>query len=303
MARIPRFDEPGTFHHVMNRGARSEAVFPGEAAGHRFLLLLADLPPRFDVEVHGYALMPNHFHLLLRAGSQGLAGAMKHLQARYSRWLNQQAAWDGPVWRARYRSKLIADDGYLCRVLAYIHMNPVRARLVRHPNDSLWTSHRAYTGVERGPDWLERGVLLHYFGSAEAYMGHISDLHVGRLTDADVADPQTLWRPAAPPEPSAALPAPNRILGMPEAWAALHAVTGLTPAALGRSRRGPTGSPAWAVTLWWLPRATGTTGAAVARSLSVSPTTVSRAGARVRRLAEREATVRRWVDSLEQLRG
>jgi REP element-mobilizing transposase RayT len=138
----------------MNRGARKEAVFLDAASCERFVGLLAELPGRFGVTVHGYALMPNHFHVLLTAGPRGLGPSMKYLQGEYSRWLNAEKSWDGPVWRARYRSRPVDSEDYWRHLLAYVHLNPVKGRLVPKVGHSIWTSHAAYAGTRPVPDWL-----------------------------------------------------------------------------------------------------------------------------------------------------
>ncbi|MCA9711777.1 MAG: transposase, partial [Myxococcales bacterium] len=90
----------------MNRGADHAAIFDADHDCVELLGLLSHLRPGFGVEVHGYALMPNHLHLLVHCPRGGLGRAMQWLQSRYSAHLRRTRGGDGPIWRGRYRNRL-----------------------------------------------------------------------------------------------------------------------------------------------------------------------------------------------------
>lgn len=303
MGTPPRLDLPDGWHHVMNRGARHADLFLDDGCCVAFFNLLADLQPRFGVEVHGYALMPNHFHLLLRCPRAGLGTAMQYLQARYARWLNAGHDWDGPVLRGRYCNRLVLDDAYRAHLLAYLHLNPVAAGLVHTADEGRWTSHRAYVGLEKPQPWLHRGALLGLFGSAEALARYVWEVHVGRQPGPASFKAERLWGgPITGAEP---VPAPAPVvrsgwpLEEPEAWARLTAVTGQDQEALARVPRGRGDhNPARDVALWFLPAALGLSQAAVARRLGVDTATVSRAASRARRRAHDDPAVEGWMAQL-----
>jgi putative transposase len=99
--RLHRLDFPGARHHLMNRGARREPIFLDDDDRRAMLDLLADLPERFGVRVHGYALMPNHDHLMLEPVWGELSRAMRHVNAEFAQRLNRRYRWDGPVYKGR----------------------------------------------------------------------------------------------------------------------------------------------------------------------------------------------------------
>lgn len=291
MPRHPRLDTPGSFHHVMNRGARRQRIFGDDDSYLRFLELLAQLPGRFGVRVHAFALMPNHFHLLLEAGPHGLAAAMQFLQAQYSRWLNRVRSWDGPIWRARFTSRLVEDEPYLGHVLAYIHRNPVEAHICCHEDQARWTSHLHYVGESAPPEWLTTTTLLDVYGGEDAYRDYLEGLRTGRQETPDGFDPDKLWRqqsrvatpltwaPSTPPQQAP-------VWSLDAAWRALEAASGKTRLELcGRTGgAGPQGW--WWLTLWWLRRATRLPAATLAEELGVHRSALSRAEKRLRSAQE-----------------
>lgn len=159
MGRRKRIDFPGAHHHVMSRGARRQPVFLNEAHYALFLALLSELPERFSVAIHGFALMPNHFHLMIVSLFGFLSKAMAYLLSRYTMEVNKKHAWDGPLFRGRFHSLPVEREEHWMHLLPYLHYNPVRAGLVDKPNQWPWTSHRFYSGQLDPPPWLKIGTL------------------------------------------------------------------------------------------------------------------------------------------------
>jgi REP element-mobilizing transposase RayT len=302
MPRIPRLDEPGTLHHVMNRGAGKRRVFLGDECRLRFIGLLSALPRRFGVKVHAFALLPNHFHLVLAAGAGGLGDAMQYLQGQYSRWLNAQPGWDGPVWQSRYKSRLIDSEPYLAHLAAYVHLNPWKAGLAGKTDDPSWTSHAFYTGESRCPEWFSPALMLQLHGGAEAFERYVADVKLGVEPGPDGFDPDHLFRarrrspePATEDEPPPPGPWP---LSEDAAWMALSLVTGRTRAELERRRPGPSGNPAWWLVQWWLPLSTSLSGADVARLRVERSMPNRRAAAKLRARARTDRQLARWMERL-----
>ncbi len=168
MARPLRIDTPGSWHHVFLRGARRAPIFGDDEDCFCFLDLLETASRRYGIEPHAYSLMPNHYHLLLRSSRGLLSRGMAFLNGQYTKKLNaRHPDWDGPVFRGRFQSKLVEDERYLVELLAYIHLNPVAARLVKRPDDECWTSHRAYIGLDMPPSWLHTADLLRAVGGPD----------------------------------------------------------------------------------------------------------------------------------------
>lgn len=104
MPRKPRVDFPGAWHHVMHRGARRAPIFRTDRDVLRFLRVLDETVSQFLIEVHAYALMPNHYHLLVRSVHGNLSPAMRHLNANYTQKANRVHRWDGPLFRGRFHT-------------------------------------------------------------------------------------------------------------------------------------------------------------------------------------------------------
>ncbi len=163
MARPPREDYPGARHHVMNRGRNHELIFLDDGDAITFLDAVGDTVERFEIEIHAYSLMPNHYHLLVRSRRGNISDAMKHLGAVYTQEFNRRHPHDGALFRGRFKSQVIEYEAYLIYVLAYIHLNPLRAGLITRL-DGLrgWTSPRRYLGRTSEPEWL----VTKFFGDS-----------------------------------------------------------------------------------------------------------------------------------------
>jgi putative transposase len=147
MARLPRFTLPGYPHHVIQRGNNRQAIFVSPENHQTLLDLMAESAKRFEVDVHAYVLMNNHFHLLLTPHTEtGLPLMMQAVGRRYVRYFNDLQGRSGTLWEGRYRSTVIEAERFLLACMAYIDLNPVRAGLVAQARDYPWSSYGHYTG-------------------------------------------------------------------------------------------------------------------------------------------------------------
>lgn len=147
MARLPRLTLPGYPHHVIQRGNNRQAIFVSKADYQTLLDLLMENANKFDVAIHAYVLMSNHFHLLVTPQTaEGLPQMMQAVGRRYVRGFNNAQKRSGTLWEGRYRSTLIQSERYLLACMAYIDLNPVRAGLVAQARDYPWSSFGHYTG-------------------------------------------------------------------------------------------------------------------------------------------------------------
>ncbi len=153
MSRKPRRDAPDTWHHVMNRGIARRTILETDADRRFFLRCVAREVRAGRIEVHAYALMLTHFHLLIRSVTGQLSQALQSIQNRYSRWFNRTRKRDGKLYKDRFLSSRIDFLSYRRRVVSYIHDNPVDAGLVSDPLDAEWTSAHHYAQAKR-PRWL-----------------------------------------------------------------------------------------------------------------------------------------------------
>jgi putative transposase len=148
MARLPRLTVPGYPHHVIQRGNNRQAIFTSAQDYEALLQLLAENAVKFEVAVHAYVLMTNHFHLLATpATGEGLPQMMQAVGRRYVRYFNDRQGRSGTLWEGRYRSTVIDTDRYLLACMVYVDLNPVRAGLVERAEQYPWSSHRHYLGL------------------------------------------------------------------------------------------------------------------------------------------------------------
>ncbi len=153
MARLPRLTLPGYPHHVIQRGNNRQPIFVTAADRQTLLDLLEEQARKFEVAVHAYVLMGNHFHLLVTPKTaDGLPKMMQAMGRSYVRYFNDTQKRSGTLWEGRYKSTVIQPDRFLLACMAYIDLNPVRAGLVALPQDYLWSSHVHYLGLR--PDRL-----------------------------------------------------------------------------------------------------------------------------------------------------
>lgn len=147
MARLPRLTVPGYPHHIIQRGNNRQAIFVTADDHERLLALLAEYATKFQVAIHAYVLMDNHFHLLATPETaDGLPRMMQAVGRSYVRYFNDRYGRSGTLWEGRYRSTLIETDRYLLACMAYIDLNPVRAGMVAQARDHPWSSHGHYIG-------------------------------------------------------------------------------------------------------------------------------------------------------------
>lgn len=166
MPRQPRLDAPGTLHHVMARGIEGTKVFKSRTDREDFLARIAKLCEAGTLIVYAWALMDNHFHLLVRTGVQPLSKNMRRLLTGYVINFNRRHKRRGHLFQNRYKSIVCEEDPYLLELTRYIHLNPLRAGIVedvvslsRYP----WTGHSVILGkVKR--EWQNRDAVLGYFG-------------------------------------------------------------------------------------------------------------------------------------------
>lgn len=170
MTRLARIVIPGLPHHVTQRGNRRERVFFSDADYQFYLDELGLAAKKAGSEIWAWCLMPNHVHLLIvPADVDGLRLTVANAHRRYAARLNARNQWTGHLWQGRYGS-VVMDEAHLYHALAYVSLNPVRARLVERAQDWPWSSARAHlTGTPDGITTLAPG--LERVGDFAAFLG------------------------------------------------------------------------------------------------------------------------------------
>jgi putative transposase len=191
----------------MNRASRRATLFHRDIDCALFLDTLSGLPKRFDARVHGYALMPNHYHLMIEVPRGNLSAFMRQLGQVFTQAYNLEHGFDGPLFRGRFKNRLVQNDDYWKHLLAYLHLNPVKGRLVTNPGDCLWTSYNAYVGKRSRPDWLTTEELLRLYGSVDPREFRTLGSEGGRASDRSVYPTST-----EPTRHSSSAPSSDRTL-------------------------------------------------------------------------------------------
>jgi len=160
MPRKLRIEYGGAVYHVMNRGDRREAIFRDDRDREQFLETLGQACAKTDWQIHAWCLMNNHFHLVVETPKANLVAGMKWFLGTYTGRFNRRHKLVGHLFSGRYKSLLVdgSGTGYLRTVCEYVHLNPVRAKLL-HQEHKLsayrWSSYPAYLKKpRRRPAWL-----------------------------------------------------------------------------------------------------------------------------------------------------
>ncbi len=130
MPRQARIDAPGALHHIIIRGIERKRIFEDDKDREDFLERLSNLLDETMTPCYAWALMPNHVHLLLRTGTIPVASIMRRLLTGYALRFNRRHLRHGHLFQNRYKSVLCEEERYLMQLVAYIHLNPVRAGIV-----------------------------------------------------------------------------------------------------------------------------------------------------------------------------
>jgi len=174
MSRSLRISYPGAFYHITSRGNEQKAVFKSSRDRGKFLEYLESAVKRYDAIIHTYCLMDNHYHLLLETPSGNLSRIMAHINGAYTNYFNTKRERAGHLFQGRYKAILVEADEYAQELSRYIHLNPVRAKIVQLPEEYEWTSYGYYIGKKKAPEWLRMDFILGYFGKklSEAQKGY-----------------------------------------------------------------------------------------------------------------------------------
>ena len=143
-------------HHIVQRGHNRKNVFRTEKDRITYLETLKEFREKLGLRVYGYCLMTNHVHLIIDPGIDptNLSLIMKRLAGRHTRRINRLERKTGTSWEGRFKCSPIESDRYLLACTRYVDLNPVRAKMIRLPQDYPWSSYRARIGLEPC-DWLD----------------------------------------------------------------------------------------------------------------------------------------------------
>jgi putative transposase len=183
MPRLARIEAPGVLHHVIIRGIERNEIFRDKADKENLIQRLSQLIPESQTRCYAWSLMTNHAHFLFRSGPMGLAALMRRLLTGYAVSFNRRHKRHGQLFQNRYKSIICQEDAYLKELVRYIHLNPLRAKMVKDIKaleKYTFSGHRLLTGTGEC-DWQDGAYVLGYFGKrvAAARKGYLAFVRAG----------------------------------------------------------------------------------------------------------------------------
>jgi putative transposase len=146
VARQLRIEFEGAFYHVTSRGNLKERIFWDDKDREEFKRILRRTKERYGYVLHAYVLMDNHYHLLIETPHANLKQAMQNINTSYTIYVNRRHKRAGHLFQGRYKGFIVDKENYLLELGRYIHLNPVRAGIVKRPGEYPWSSYREYIG-------------------------------------------------------------------------------------------------------------------------------------------------------------
>jgi REP element-mobilizing transposase RayT len=166
MPRKARIDAPGALHHIICRGIDKTRIFRDDTDRDGFVKRLGRVISETNTPCYAWALIPNHFHLLLKTGDIPIATVMRRLLTGHAVTFNRRHRRVGHLFQNRYKSILCQEDSYLIELVRYIHLNPLRAKLVGSMRQLDWYKYCGHSILlgKRGNDWQDGSYVLRLFG-------------------------------------------------------------------------------------------------------------------------------------------
>jgi putative transposase len=181
MARQYRLDREGALHHVMTRGVEKRVLFLDDEDRADFVRRLAKCTQDTGMCILAWTLMPNHIHFLTRTGRTPLSRFMQKLLTGYAVRFNATYERVGPLFQGRYKAILVQADAYFARLVRYIHLNPVRARIVQDIDqlgEYTWSGHAGVLDPSIHC-WQSSNEVVDYFSRGESgsggYLAYLSE--------------------------------------------------------------------------------------------------------------------------------
>ncbi len=333
MPRKGRIDAPAALHHLIVRGIERRAIVRDDMDRDRFLKRLGELAVEAGTSCYAFAILPNHIHLLVRTGTVPLATFMRRLLTGYAVSFNKRHRRHGHLFQNRYKSILCEEDPYFLDLVRYIHLNPLRARIVtsiQELDTYPYSGHSCLVGNSLR-DWQDRDYVLSFFSEKRKRAERLYRAFVEKgiaqgtrkdLTGGGVVRSNLGWRASARDSPRPK--GDERILGRSDfvlnvlktAGEALEQrdalrmegydfervldrvsrLSGLVQEDILSAGKERPRSQARSLLCFWAGRHLGMTATALARRLAVSQPAVTKAIARGEQIAKRDGLTLRDAD-------
>jgi REP element-mobilizing transposase RayT len=194
MARHLRLEYEGAVYHITSRGNERSDIFRDEHDKEKFVEKLAEIVEEHHVRLYAYVIMTNHYHLLAETPRGNLSRFMQQLNTSYTMYYNVKHNRCGHVFSGRYKAKVVNGDEYLLALTRYIHLNPVKVRVMKGLDVAeklkrlrgyRWSSYRGYAGLAGREEWIDHGPLSELAGryAAERRDGYRALVESGLAED------------------------------------------------------------------------------------------------------------------------
>jgi putative transposase len=164
MPRPPRIQIAGGLYHVTSKGNTGRLAFTDDVDRTHFLRLLSKVVRLYRWSCRSYCVLSTHYHLLCLTPQPNIAAGMQYLNGRYAQWANWRREERGHIFEGRYGAVVVETESHSLEAQRYITLNPVRAGIVRRPEDWPWSSYPALIGRRTSPSLLDVHAALADFG-------------------------------------------------------------------------------------------------------------------------------------------
>ena len=188
MARKPRIEFEGAFYHVITRGNQRQKVFKDSDDFLKYLEILSNYKTQYKYFLYVYVLMNNHVHLLIETQETPLSKILQGINQSYTTYFNRKYKTVGHLFQGRYKAILCDRDEYLLSLVNYIHLNPVRAKIVKTPDEYQWSSHLSYIKKADGINIIDTDQVLRMFSedkqrARKLYSAYMSNRQIVKKED------------------------------------------------------------------------------------------------------------------------
>lgn len=189
MARKERIWYPGAVYHIMIRGIRRSDIFRDEGDYGVYLETLKMVKKKYPFILYSYCLMTNHVHLQIETIDDEIWNIMRDINRDYTKYFNKKYNFTGSLYDGRYKAELIEDDKYNLQVSRYIHLNPVKAKMVSEPLEYEWSSYRDYLDPCDETIINDEKILLYFKNKSRAlYMNYVESIDINQLVDKEIKE-------------------------------------------------------------------------------------------------------------------
>ena len=177
MVRPLRLSFENAFYHITARGNRREKIFYSDRDKEVFLKKLEEMLIKYSMICQTYCLMDNHYHLFIKTTQPNLSQGIHYLNSSYTNWFRNKHQVIGPIFQGRFKSILVDADHYALILSAYIHLNPLRAGIIRQLEDYPWSSYLDYLNLRKSnisdPSFILNLIDNNTFKSIKKYRKYV----------------------------------------------------------------------------------------------------------------------------------